>query len=70
MVDVGRILFNQNRWDEGIERLRPVMERWERDPLASAAAARFHLALANLYCHAGRRGEDQLRLLDRAAELG
>lgn len=68
MADVGGILFDQNRRDEGIERLRPAMERWERDPLASAAAARFHLTLSNLYWHAGRR-EDQLRVLDRGVEL-
>jgi tetratricopeptide (TPR) repeat protein len=68
MADIGQILFNQNRRDEGIERLRPVLERWERDPLISADAARFHLALANLYWHAGRR-EDQLHALDRGVEL-
>jgi class 3 adenylate cyclase/tetratricopeptide (TPR) repeat protein len=68
LADVGGILMDQNQRDEGIERLRPVMERWERDPLVSADAARFHLALANLYWHAGS-GEDQLRLLDRAVEL-
>jgi tetratricopeptide (TPR) repeat protein len=68
MADVGWVLFNQNRRDEGIERLRPVLERWERDPVVSAPAASLHVALGNLYWHAGWL-EDALRLLGRAGEL-
>jgi tetratricopeptide (TPR) repeat protein len=65
---VGWIYFEQVRRDEGIERLRPVLERWERRPTASASAASLLVALGNLYWQA-RWLEEALRLLDRAVGL-
>lgn len=65
---VGWILFEQGRREEGMARLRPVLERWEREPVVSAGAASLHVALGNLYWHAGWL-EDGLRLLERAVEL-
>jgi class 3 adenylate cyclase/tetratricopeptide (TPR) repeat protein len=68
MASIGWIYFEQQRRDEGIERLDPVLQRWEANPLASGPAASLHVALGNLYWHGGRL-EDALLLLDRAAEL-
>lgn len=68
MAGVGWILFQRVRRDEGIELLEPVLERWQRAPIVSAAAASLHVALGNLYWHAGRL-EEALRLLEQAVEL-
>jgi tetratricopeptide (TPR) repeat protein/transcriptional regulator with XRE-family HTH domain len=68
MAGVAWILFELGRRDEGIERLRPVLERWEREPVVSAGAASLHVAMGNLYWHAGWL-DNGLRLLERAVEL-
>jgi tetratricopeptide (TPR) repeat protein len=68
MASVGWILFEQGRREEGLERLRPALEQWERTPIVSGAVASLHVALGNLYWHAGWF-EGGLELLERAAEL-
>lgn len=68
VAEIAWIYFERGRNEEGIERLRPILERWERNPVSSSAAASLHVALANLYWSVGR-AEEALPLADRAVDL-
>lgn len=67
-AEIGWVLFDQARREEGLARLLPVLERWERTPTPSSAAASLHIALANLYWNGGRN-EEGLPIVRRAIEL-
>lgn len=68
MAAIGWIMFEQGRREEGLQRLRPLLQRWEQAPVVAASAVSLHIALGNLYWHAGWV-DDGLALLERAAQM-